>query len=85
MHLSDRGNLLKLTGLSIILNRFSTIFVSCRGSAEPTHSYGEKYSRELTGKIQVDIVFICRDVAQTGSAPEWGSGGRRFKSSRPDQ
>ncbi len=24
-------------------------------------------------------------MAQSGSAPEWGSGGRRFKSSRPDQ
>ena len=26
----------------------------------------------------------CRGVAQPGSAPEWGSGGRRFKSSHPD-
>ena len=26
-----------------------------------------------------------RDVAQPGSAPEWGSGGREFKSRRPDQ
>jgi DNA-binding transcriptional MerR regulator len=25
-----------------------------------------------------------RDVAQPGSAPEWGSGGREFKSRRPD-
>jgi hypothetical protein len=25
-----------------------------------------------------------RGVAQPGSAPEWGSGGRRFKSSLPD-
>ena len=25
-----------------------------------------------------------RDVAQPGSAPEWGSGGRRFKSAHPD-
>ncbi len=25
-----------------------------------------------------------RDVAQSGSAPEWGSGGREFKSHRPD-
>ena len=25
-----------------------------------------------------------RDVAQPGSAPEWGSGGRGFKSRRPD-
>ncbi len=27
---------------------------------------------------------LNRGVAQPGSAPEWGSGGRRFKSSRPD-
>ena len=26
-----------------------------------------------------------RDVAQPGSAPEWGSGGRGFKSRRPDK
>src|SRR3989344_1878715 len=26
-----------------------------------------------------------RGVAQPGSAPPWGGGGRRFKSSRPDQ
>ncbi len=28
--------------------------------------------------------FAERDVAQLGSAPDWGSGGRRFKSCRPD-
>ena len=28
--------------------------------------------------------FLCRDVAQSGSALEWGSRGRRFKSSHPD-
>jgi hypothetical protein len=27
----------------------------------------------------------CRGVAQTGSALEWGSRGRWFKSNRPDQ
>ena len=26
-----------------------------------------------------------RGVAQPGSAPAWGAGGRRFKSARPDQ
>ena len=26
-----------------------------------------------------------RDVAQPGSAPHWGCGGRRFKSGHPDQ
>ena len=28
---------------------------------------------------------LRRGVAQPGSVPEWGSGGRWFKSSRPDQ
>ena len=28
--------------------------------------------------------LVFRDVAQPGSAPEWGSGGRGFKSRRPD-
>src|SRR5690606_29542207 len=28
---------------------------------------------------------VRRDVAQPGSAPEWGSGGREFESRRPDQ
>ena len=28
---------------------------------------------------------LCRGVAQTGSALEWGSRGRWFKSNRPDQ
>src|SRR6266545_5282921 len=28
--------------------------------------------------------LAVRDVAQPGSAPEWGSGGRGFKSRRPD-
>ena len=33
----------------------------------------------------VDLVkWNIRDVAQSGSAPEWGSGGRGFKSRRPD-
>ena len=27
---------------------------------------------------------LSRGVAQPGSAPQWGCGGRRFKSSRPD-
>ena len=26
-----------------------------------------------------------RDVAQPGSAPQWGCGGRKFESSHPDQ
>ena len=30
------------------------------------------------------IIAFFRDVAQSGSAPEWGSGGPEFKSPRPD-
>ena len=29
--------------------------------------------------------LVCRTVAQPGSAPPWGGGGRWFKSSRSDQ
>ena len=31
------------------------------------------------------LIQKCRGVAQPGSALEWGSSGRWFKSSRPDQ
>jgi hypothetical protein len=31
------------------------------------------------------IAVLIRGVAQSGSAPHWGCGGRRFKSCRPDQ
>ena len=47
--------------------------------------------RVLAGAVGEDVHGHCwysshvRAVAQPGSAPEWGSGGRRFKSSRPDQ
>ncbi len=38
--------------------------------------------------VQDDYANIAnesRDVAQPGSALEWGSSGRRFKSAHPDQ
>ena len=37
-------------------------------------------------KYQQDLMIILkkRDVAQLGSAPLWGSGGRGFKSRRSD-
>lgn len=31
-----------------------------------------------------NVVKNYRGVAQSGSAPQWGCGGRRFESSRPD-
>lgn len=40
---------------------------------------------DSTGHRGYTPFLACRDVAQPGSAPEWGSGGRRFKSSHPDQ
>jgi hypothetical protein len=40
---------------------------------------------ELTGQTKGDMKDKNRGVAQSGSVPEWGSGGRWFKSSRPDQ
>ena len=36
--------------------------------------------------VKVSVILSCfRGVAQPGSVPAWGAGGRRFKSSRPDQ
>ena len=46
------------------------------------------YSRHVLScdPILYDEVLLKsrRGVAQPGSAPAWGAGGRRFKSSRPD-
>ncbi len=42
-----------------------------------THPTGWSNGKSLVRDTQ-------RDVAQSGSAPEWGSGGRGFKSRRPD-
>ena len=39
---------------------------------------------DLPGPLQRAYLAGPRDVAQPGSAPEWGSGGRRFESGRPD-
>ena len=38
----------------------------------------------MNANIYKNIVVIGRGVAQPGSALEWGSRGRWFKSSRPD-
>ena len=35
-------------------------------------------------RTRLSIFPPSRDVAQLGSAPEWGSEGRRFESGRPD-
>ncbi len=35
--------------------------------------------------VLYNMCITNRDVAQPGSAPEWGSGGPGFKSPRPDQ
>ena len=40
------------------------------------------YATLLSKSVKQNKVY--RGVAQPGSAPEWGSGGRRFKSGRPD-
>ena len=43
-----------------------------------SHAYATLLSKSVKQKEN------RRGVAQPGSAPEWGSGGRRFKSGRPD-
>src|SRR5207244_6855476 len=49
---------------------------------EGVGSGGEAFPGRLGISAPWRLVF--RDVAQSGSAPEWGSGGRGFKSRRPD-
>jgi hypothetical protein len=65
-----------------------------KGSAEQSGlhclevSAARRASAEATGWAGVRGIRLpvsqLRDVAQPGSAPEWGSGGRGFKSRRPD-
>ena len=45
---------------------------------------GENPTVRLSPLWPPSIFPPSRDVAQLGSAPEWGSGGRRFESGRPD-
>ena len=42
------------------------------------------YSSRLIANVQKRSQFISRDVAQSGSAPHWGCGGRQFESGHPD-
>ena len=43
------------------------------------------YFNLTKGNSVIESSIKVRDVAQSGSAPEWGSGGPGFKSPRPDQ
>ena len=45
---------------------------------------GDNGRPQATEISTFDLRPQFRDVAQPGSAPEWGSGGRGFKSRRPD-
>jgi DNA-binding transcriptional MerR regulator len=57
--------------------------VSCVGSR---HDYRARRFVIDAFAAAPEIIFtIHRGVAQLGSALDWGSSGRRFKSSRPDQ
>ena len=49
------------------------------------HSVGVCYTHQITHRRRVASTAHERDVAQPGSAPDWGSGGRWFESSHPDQ
>jgi hypothetical protein len=41
--------------------------------------------RRVTTELSPEVEYENRGVAQLGSAPDWGSGGRGFKSPLPDQ
>ena len=52
--------------------------VACRGEAKAT-------SRGRVGELSLKWQHMPRAVAQLGSALDWGSRGRRFKSCQPDK
>ena len=62
-------------GFGTVLTQFAT-----RMKQEGTFRSGDVFGSGLESVKQQ-----CRGVAQPGSAPALGAGGRRFKSYRPDQ
>ncbi len=54
-----------------------SVVVAPRAQRRPDAARGSAGARVLDFRT-------CRGVAQSGSAPVWGTGGRRFKSGRPD-
>ncbi len=55
----------------------------CRPPGRPRRA-GRIYLGPVLGARGPRGLSSSRGVAQTGSAPEWGSGGPGFKSRRPD-
>ncbi len=72
----------KLREAEIHLSQGATIAEASRkiGVTEQTYY---RWRREYGG-MRIEQAKLRRGVAQPGSAPEWGSGGRRFKSGHPD-
>ena len=52
--------------------------------ANADRSFVEMAVRFALCSVEFGIITSSRGVAQPGSAPQWGCGGRRFESSRPD-
>ena len=65
-------NVTKMTEIALNFHKSKKIFFS-----------KEFYVDKEIGRAYTS--FLRRDVAQSGSALEWGSRGRRFKSFHPDQ
>jgi hypothetical protein len=49
------------------------------------HKVNNKWKIILILRSKSGKISQCRGVAQHGSVPAWGVGGRRFESDRPDQ
>ena len=58
---------------------------TCRKGGRPARRRWSPQSSPLWAASLVSYTSQCRGVAQPGSAPAWGAGGRQFKSGRPDQ
>ena len=67
-------------------DRLARTTCSTRRGAEGARSEARKPRRRRRNSSRsVSSASTFRDVAQPGSAPDWGSGGRWFESSHPDQ
>jgi hypothetical protein len=66
-------------GFDTVLTQFAT-----KNAAKRRLPQGPSCS-QVHGSGLESVEQLCRGVAQPGSAPALGAGGRRFKSYRPDQ
>ena len=78
--------------LSAVSRQHSAIMTKVRKRCNGWVKRDPKLTPDGPGRIRADrscpvrdIIAVRRGVAQSGRAPAWGVGGRRFESDHPDQ